>query len=306
MWSASASESSWVIGPTSRRMRPRLSSSCVRSVGSSGRRSASLIASTPRSYAGTVRLGQRTCRARRRVSRRRAADGAASSSHGGASPRAGARGRFGGLRRHAPPRDGESLRGASRRAARPRAPGSATGSARPAQLHATPAPPLRYPSLLDVRERCRCLDVEDGLDACRGLLSVLTAGPLERETLSSISETGRETRAPPSTTAHRLTLHGVHSAGHRRRPPRLGRADPGRRRGGRRAARCGPRAPLRLEQLDSPASAAGRGASPHGVHTRGCRAADTCGCRCARAGRKAGAGSCDDVDRPRSRRTSSS
>src|SRR6476620_8502544 len=37
MWSASASDSSGVIGPTSRRTRPRLSSSRVRSVGSSGR-----------------------------------------------------------------------------------------------------------------------------------------------------------------------------------------------------------------------------------------------------------------------------
>ena len=35
MWSASASESSGVTGPTSRRMRPRLSSSLVRAVGSS-------------------------------------------------------------------------------------------------------------------------------------------------------------------------------------------------------------------------------------------------------------------------------
>src|SRR3954452_23014269 len=35
--SASASESSGVIGPTSRRMRPRLSSRRVRSIGSSGR-----------------------------------------------------------------------------------------------------------------------------------------------------------------------------------------------------------------------------------------------------------------------------
>src|SRR3954469_24102510 len=35
--SASASESSGVIGPTSRRIRPRLSSRCVRSRGSSGR-----------------------------------------------------------------------------------------------------------------------------------------------------------------------------------------------------------------------------------------------------------------------------
>src|ERR671922_249550 len=42
MWSATASESSEVSGPTSRRMRPRLSSSLVRSRGSSGRSSVSL------------------------------------------------------------------------------------------------------------------------------------------------------------------------------------------------------------------------------------------------------------------------
>src|SRR5262249_18746573 len=46
MWSASASESSIVIGPTSRRTRPRLSRRRVRCTGSSGRSDASRSAST--------------------------------------------------------------------------------------------------------------------------------------------------------------------------------------------------------------------------------------------------------------------
>ena len=52
MWSARASESSIVIGPTSRRMRPRLSRSRVRSVGSSGSSMASFTTSTARSTQG--------------------------------------------------------------------------------------------------------------------------------------------------------------------------------------------------------------------------------------------------------------
>src|SRR6187399_3177690 len=46
MWSASASDSSIVIGPTSRRTRPRLSRRRVRSRGSSGRSVASRSTST--------------------------------------------------------------------------------------------------------------------------------------------------------------------------------------------------------------------------------------------------------------------
>src|SRR4029077_9187512 len=46
MWSASASDSSIVIGPTSRRMRPRLSRRRVRSRGSSARSVASRSTST--------------------------------------------------------------------------------------------------------------------------------------------------------------------------------------------------------------------------------------------------------------------
>src|SRR5918999_357812 len=48
MWSATASESSAVIGPTSRRTRPRLSRSRVRSVGSSSRSEVSLRTSMGR------------------------------------------------------------------------------------------------------------------------------------------------------------------------------------------------------------------------------------------------------------------
>ena len=184
-------------------------------------------------------------------------------------------------------------------------------------------PALRgYPSLLHVRQRRRCLDVEDRLDARRGLLSVLAARPARARDPELDLRNGqgdgacdpnsplrrRRSRhlrswvASVEPTAHRLTLHGLHSAGHRRRAPRLGRADPGRRRSGRRAARGGPRAPLRLEQLDPPSSPAGRGASPHGVHARRPRAADAGGRSGARAGRQAGAGARDDVDRPRPRR----
>src|ERR671918_187099 len=51
MWSASESESSRSIGPTSRRSRPRLSSSCVRSLGSSPITAVARSTSTTRSYA---------------------------------------------------------------------------------------------------------------------------------------------------------------------------------------------------------------------------------------------------------------
>src|SRR5919108_5692453 len=60
MWSASASESSGVIGPTSRRTRPRLSRSRVRASGSSGRRLARRTASiASQSTTGTVTLAFR-------------------------------------------------------------------------------------------------------------------------------------------------------------------------------------------------------------------------------------------------------
>ena len=56
MWSATASDSSIVIGPTSRRTRPRLSSRRVLSRGSSGSRDASRSTSTAASLFGARRL----------------------------------------------------------------------------------------------------------------------------------------------------------------------------------------------------------------------------------------------------------
>jgi hypothetical protein len=52
MWSARASESPGVIGPTSRRTRPRLSRRRVRSTGNSGSSATSFTAFTVRVYAG--------------------------------------------------------------------------------------------------------------------------------------------------------------------------------------------------------------------------------------------------------------
>src|SRR5688572_672235 len=59
MWSATASESSIVIGPTSRRTRPRLSRRRVRSRGSSGSSDASRSTSTPASLFGAWRPSER-------------------------------------------------------------------------------------------------------------------------------------------------------------------------------------------------------------------------------------------------------
>ena len=57
MWSASASESSGVIGPTSRRMRPRLSSRCVRSSGQVGKKPGQRDHVHPAILCGCARCG---------------------------------------------------------------------------------------------------------------------------------------------------------------------------------------------------------------------------------------------------------
>ena len=121
MWSATASESSIVIGPTSRRTRPRLSRRRVRSRGSSGSRDASRSTSTPASL----------FRARRPPERLRPC--------AAALPVEAALART--VRSVSSLRGGAALpvpRAASRRAARLRARGCAPGCARPARPRAAP------------------------------------------------------------------------------------------------------------------------------------------------------------------------
>ena len=120
--------------------------------------------------------------------------------------------------------------------------------------------------LLGVRERRRRLDVEERLDPRRGLLRMLPAGPARaRHTQLDL----RDGQQDGACDANRLTLHGVHSARHRRRAARLRRPDSGRL--GRRlgAPSRGPRSPVRLEQLDPAAIPPRRRASRHGLHARG-------------------------------------
>ena len=127
MWSASASERSRSMGATSRRIRPRLSSKRVRSVGSCGRSVASLVAS----IRAILRSGERP-------TRQRAGGGAASSVRAASSPRFAVLGR---------PRTGRSelagavrqaRRAASPRDARSRARGCGAGFARPGRQPSGP------------------------------------------------------------------------------------------------------------------------------------------------------------------------
>src|SRR6478735_4377345 len=159
MWSASASDSSIVIGPTSRRTRPRLSSRRVLSRGSSGSSDASRSTSTAASLFGGRRLPERL---------RPSATALALE----ASCLCG----FAGPGRNPAPRNGE--RGAElldealdREVA---IPGLASlvlcdgAQYRPGSRDDTP--------LLRVGQRRGCFDVEQGLDPSGRLLGVLTAG----------------------------------------------------------------------------------------------------------------------------------
>ena len=255
MWSASASESSGVIGPSSCRRRPRLSSRRVRSRGSSaisaGRPQDVHAGESTRGKSGgrmpkvsvpalTVVLlnrkaGTDTCGICPVLTPPRAAGGGASPPRGAAWSRAAVL---------APPPSAASEPVAARRAALAQplhepldapARGSAPVSARPAP------PPARIgPDAW--RSRGASVLAESATDASTSkrastLVSEVFAccppGPLERETRSSISLSGmRDGARDPN----RLTLHGVHSARRRRRPARLRGADSRRRRGGRAAA----------------------------------------------------------------------
>ena len=124
----------------------------------------------------------------------------------------------------------------------------------------------------DLRERRRRLDVEQRLDPRGGLLRVLPARPARpRDAQLDLRDAADQDGARDP---NRLTLHGVHSARHRRRAARLRRPDSGRL--GRRlgAPSRGPRSPVRLEQLDAAAIAPRRGAARDGLHARGRGAAD--------------------------------
>src|SRR5918996_671573 len=178
MWSASASESSGVIGPTSRRMRPRLSSRRVRSTGSAGRSTASLATCTTRSYVH----GYDAPRAAR-------PPWGSSLGVGWASPEAL-------LRRSASLRL-ETARSRRRRRRR-RHPATRHGERLPQlldepldrELAVPELTPLvlgdraengactgEHATLLNVRQRRGRLHVEQCLDPRRRLLSVLAAGP---------------------------------------------------------------------------------------------------------------------------------
>ena len=134
----------------------------------------------------------------------------------------------------------------------------------------------QHSSLLHVRQRGRLRHVEERLDPGLGRVGVLApraarAGEAELD----LGEGQHDRPRHPN----RLRVHGRHSARRRRRPPCLGRPDPGRGRGGRSPPDRRPPASLRHEQLDALAGRARRGAARDGLRARGRRAADDTGGR---------------------------
>ena len=184
MWSASASESSIVIGPTSRRTRPRLSSRRVLSRGSSGRSDARRSTSTSASL----------FRAPRRVRPERLRPRAAALARfEPALARRRAR-RFVGMRaaRHGERRAQLLDEPLDRELAVPRLAALVLGDG--AQHGPARATTRRFcvsVSALDASTSNSASTRVDDFCAC------CPPGPLERETRSSISETGRREYADP-------------------------------------------------------------------------------------------------------------
>src|ERR687892_1027048 len=176
MWSATASESSRSIGPTSRRMRPRLSSSFVRSLGSSAISAVACRTSMARSYAGLPRdtvshgsFGSASVLGRWPTEPFRLA---AALLLGDAPLPCGPRR----SRRNPPARHRE--RGAEL-LEEPLGRELAVAQLAPLVLRDRSQHRTRtreHAALLHVRERVRRLHVEDRLDSRRGLLGVLSAG----------------------------------------------------------------------------------------------------------------------------------
>ncbi len=107
---------------------------------------------------------------------------------------------------------------------------------------------------LNLSQRGRRFDVEQCLHSRRRLLRVLPARPARpRDPELDLRNGQGDGACDPN----RLTLHGLHSARHRRRAPRLGRADSRGDRSRRHAPRLRPFAPVRFQQLDEASSPPG-------------------------------------------------
>lgn len=139
-----------------------------------------------------------------------------------------------------------------------------------------PCPP-DYTPLLNLRQDVGRLDIEHRLDARRGLLSMLTSRSARpRDPHLNLRKRQRDGARDPN----RLTLHGLHSARHRRCAPRVRRTHPGRRGRGCRAPPHRPPSSVCDQQLDPSPRAPRRGAAPDGFRAGGRRAADDPGRRC--------------------------
>ena len=214
MWSAIASESSGVIGPTSRRTRPRLSSRCVRSVGSSGRS----VRQAKDVHAAILR--RHGAAARRAtvdplvLGPARAA--AAWSARACASPPAAAR---------APPASASSARDAARRrsASRSRVARRSSASSRLRAWLRSSCETARNtgPARSTTRRFCASLSVSDASTSKRAstrvsaLFACCPPGPLDRETLIEISASGIATDA-----VTRRRIRGSHASEHMPAPVR--------------------------------------------------------------------------------------
>ena len=255
MWSARASESSGVIGPTSRLTRPRLSRSLVRSLLEAlGAASRAPAASTGRVYSAAGGFRRAFVRLRLRFASSR-------------------RSRALALGRGGDPAPGDGKGGAK-----------LLDEALDCKLTVAELAPLVLrdraqhgsgagddTAFLHIGECGRRLDVEHRLDPRGRLLGVLPSRPARPGHPDLDLSHGQRDGARD---LNRLTLHGRHSARHRRCAPRVGRADPGRRRRRRGAAPRRARDALRVEQLDPTAARARGRAAGDGVRDRGLGAAD--------------------------------